>query len=107
MCRQPASSCGGSAMRCTIRRPTGADCRDIARGGLAPRLQLTQTDMRKIIAPVMLLIVAIVHGPTQAQALVSSLFPSVFPLASSEPAVLFLTGLALLSLSSVGRGRPR
>ena len=74
---------------------------------MAPRLQFTQTDMRKIIAPVMLLIVAIVHGPTQAQALVSSLFPSVFPLASSEPAVLFLTGFALLSLSSVGRGRTR
>ena len=43
----------------------------------------------------------------QAQALVSSLFPNVFPLATSEPAMLFLTGLALLSLSSVGRGRTR
>jgi hypothetical protein len=63
--------------------------------------------MRKIIAPVMLLLLAVVHGPTQAQALVSSLFPSVFPLATSEPAMLFLTGLALLSLSSVGRGRTR
>ena len=54
-----------------------------------------------------LLLIAVVHGPTQAQALVSSLLPSVFPLAMSEPAVLVLTGLALLSLSSVGRGRVR
>ena len=81
--------------------------RDIATLGMASRLHFTQTDMRKIIAPVMLLVLAIVHGPTQAQALVSSLFPSVFPLATSEPAMLFLTGLALLSLSSVGRGRSR
>lgn len=63
--------------------------------------------MRKVIAPVMLLLLAVMHGPTQAQALVSSLFPSVFPLATGEPAVLLLTGLALLSLSSVGRGRAR
>ena len=55
----------------------------------------------------MLLLLAVVHGPTQAQALVSSLFPNVFPLATSEPAMLLLTGLALLSLSSVGRGRTR
>jgi len=60
--------------------------------------------MRKVIAPVTL---SVVHGPTQARALVSSLFPSVFPLATSEPAVLLLTGLALLSLSSVGRSRIR
>jgi hypothetical protein len=63
--------------------------------------------MRKTIAPVMLLLFAVIQGPTQAQALVSSLFPNVFPLATSEPAMLFLTGLALLSLSSVGRGRTR
>ena len=81
--------------------------RDFARGFLASRLQISQTGMRKIIAPVMLLLLAVVHGPTQAQALVSSLFPNVFPLATSEPAMLFLTGLALLSLSSVGRGRTR
>jgi hypothetical protein len=63
--------------------------------------------MRKVIAPAMLLLLAVLHGPTQAQALVSSLFPNVFPLANSEPAMLFFTGLALLSLSSLGRGRPR
>jgi hypothetical protein len=81
--------------------------RDFARVRLASCLHFPQTGMRKIIAPVMLLLLAVVHGPTQAQALVSSLFPSVFPLATSEPAMLFLTGLALLSLSSVGRGRTR
>jgi hypothetical protein len=81
--------------------------RDSAKVFLASRLQFSQTGMRKIIAPVMLLLLAVVHGPTQAQALVSSLFPNVFPLATSEPAMLFLTGLALLSLSSVGRGRTR
>ena len=54
-----------------------------------------------------LLLIAVVHGPTQAQALVSSLFPCVFLLATGEPAMLLLTGLALLILSSVGRGRTR
>jgi hypothetical protein len=74
---------------------------------VASRLQFLLSNMRRVIAPVMLLLLAVVHGPTQAQALVSSLFPSVFPLATSEPATLMLTGLALLSLSSVGRGRTR
>ena len=74
---------------------------------MALRLQFLLNDMRKVIAPVMLLLIAVIHGPTQAQALVSSLFPNVFPLATSEPAMLLLMGLALLSLSSVGRGRIR
>jgi len=80
---------------------------DISLVLVASRLHLLLSEMRKVIAPVMLLFLAVVHGPTQAQALVSSLFPNVFPLATSEPAMLFLTGLALLSLSSVGRGRTR
>jgi hypothetical protein len=63
--------------------------------------------MRRIAAPVMLLLLVVLHAPTNAQALVSSLFPNVFPLASSEPATLLLTGVALLSLSSLGRGRSR
>ena len=61
--------------------------------------------MRKVIAPVMLLLLAVVHGPTQAQALVSSLFPNVFPLATSEPAMLFLTA-ARAPESRLGRPRP-
>ena len=63
--------------------------------------------MRKFVAPVLLLLLAVLHAPTQAQALVSSFFPDIFPLASSEPILLLLTGLALLSLASVGTNRPR
>jgi hypothetical protein len=55
----------------------------------------------------MLLLLAVVHAPTQAQALVSSFFPDIFPIATSEPAMLLLTGLALLSLASVGSSRQR
>jgi hypothetical protein len=53
----------------------------------------------------MLLLLAIVYAPTQAQALVFSLFPDIRPLASSEPVMLLLTGLALLTLASAGRPR--
>ena len=63
--------------------------------------------MRKIVALLLLLMLAIVHAPRQAQALVSSFFPDIFPLATSEPVMLLLTGLALLSLASVGSHRPR
>ena len=63
--------------------------------------------MRKVVAPVMLLLMAVVHAPTNAQALVSSFFPDIFPLASSEPAMLVVTGIALLSLASVGGSRQR
>jgi hypothetical protein len=63
--------------------------------------------MRKFVAPVLLLLLAVVHAPTPAQALVSSFFPDIFPLATSEPVLLLLTGLALLSLSSVSSNRPR
>jgi hypothetical protein len=38
---------------------------------------------------------------------VSSFFPDIFPLATSEPVMLLLTGLALLSLASVGSTRHR
>jgi hypothetical protein len=63
--------------------------------------------MRKIVAPLLLLLLAVVHAPRQAQALVSSFFPDIFPLATSEPVMLLLTGLALISLASVGSNRPR
>jgi hypothetical protein len=94
-----------SAARSAVHRV--AERPDISHILVAPGLHFLLSEMRKVIAPVMLLLLAVVDGPTQAQALVSSLFPNVFPLATSEPAMLFLTGLALLSLSSVGRGRPR
>ena len=64
--------------------------------------------MRKIVGPLLLLMLAVVHAPRQAQALVSSFFPDIhFPLATSEPVMLLLTGLALISLASVGSNRPR
>ena len=63
--------------------------------------------MRKIMALLTLLMLAVVHAPAQAQALVSSFFPDIFPLASSEPAMLVVTGIALLSLASVGSSRQR
>ena len=63
--------------------------------------------MRRVVAPVMLLLLAVVHAPTQAQALVSSFFPDIFPLATSEPVTLLMTGAALLSLASVGTSRQR
>lgn len=63
--------------------------------------------MRKVVAPLMLLMLAMVHAPTQAQALVSSFFPDIFPLAASEPVMLLVTGLALLGLASVASSRPR
>jgi len=54
----------------------------------------------------MLLLVVIVHTPTPAQALVLSMFQDIFPFGiTSEPVSLFLTGLALLSLSQLGHRR--
>jgi hypothetical protein len=56
--------------------------------------------MRRAVAPLMLLLLAVLHAPTQAQALVSFL-PDFF-FSTNEPATLILTGVALLSLSQVG-----
>ena len=63
--------------------------------------------VRKIVTPVILLLVAIVHAPLPAQARFFELWPYNF--ATSEPVVLFLTGIALLSLGRFGsqRGRSR
>lgn len=63
--------------------------------------------MRRVFAVLTLLLFAVVQAPTHAQALVSSFFPDVFPLTASEPAMLLLTGLALLSLGSVANSRGR
>ena len=63
--------------------------------------------MRKVLALLMLLLLAVVHAPRQAQALVSSFFPDIFPLPTSEPVMMLLTGFALLILASVGSNRPR
>jgi hypothetical protein len=63
--------------------------------------------MRRGVAAVPLLLLAIVHAPGSAQALVYSLFPDLFPPAASEPIVLLVTAAALFTLSQVGRGRAR
>jgi hypothetical protein len=50
----------------------------------------------------MVLVLAVLHAPTSAQALVSSLWPDLFTLGTSEPAALLLTGVALLFLARRG-----
>lgn len=58
--------------------------------------------MRGIVAPVMILLLVLLHAPTQAQALLFDFFPADWVhLGSSEPVTLVLTGLALLSLARV------
>ena len=47
--------------------------------------ELVQRARQGIVAPLLLLLLAVVHAPRQAQALVSSFFPDIFPLATSEP----------------------
>src|SRR3989442_124670 len=61
--------------------------------------------MRKIVTPVILLLVAVVHAPIPAQARLFELLPYNFT--TSEPVVLFLTGIALLSLGRFGSHRAR
>jgi hypothetical protein len=62
--------------------------------------------MRRALASILVLLLAVVHAPTQAQALVFSVFQDLFPFGANEPGMLFLTGLALLSLSQLGRRDP-
>ena len=59
--------------------------------------------MRKAVAVTMLLVLAVLHAPSSAQAVMSSLWPDLFPLGTSEPAVLLLTGVALLSIRRLSR----
>src|SRR4051794_17265271 len=60
--------------------------------------------MSRIIASIALLLLAVVHAPSQAQALVFSVFQDLFPFGTTnEPITLFLTGIALLSLAQLGR----
>lgn len=59
--------------------------------------------MRRLISAVMLLMLAVLHAPTQAQALFFDLLPAdLFQLSPSEPVTLLITGIALLSLARVG-----
>ena len=59
--------------------------------------------MRILICPMMILLLAVLHAPTQAQALLFDFLPADFlPLNTSEPITLLLTGVALLGLARVG-----
>ena len=60
--------------------------------------------MRRLLAASIWLLVAVVHTPTNAQAVVYSFFPDFLSL-GSQPASLFLTGVALLSLPALRRRR--
>ena len=58
------------------------------------------------MASLILLLVAIAHAPSPAQALVFSVFQDILPFGIiSEPISLFLTGLALLGLAQLGPRR--
>ena len=61
--------------------------------------------MRKAVALLMVLLLAVLHTPSSAQAFMSSLLSDFFPFGTGEPGMLFLTGLALLSLARIGSRR--
>ena len=57
--------------------------------------------MRRAIALLIVLLLAMLHAPSSAQALVSSLLPDLFAIGTTGPTTLLVTGLALLSLGRV------
>ena len=59
--------------------------------------------MRRAVSVAMILLLAVVHAPSSAQALMSSFWPDLFPLGTGEPAVLLLTGVVLLSFRRLSR----
>jgi hypothetical protein len=59
--------------------------------------------MRRAAAIVMILVLAVLHAPSSAQALMSSLWPDLFSLGTSEPVVLLMTGVVLLSFRRLSR----
>jgi hypothetical protein len=77
------------------------------RSDAVPVVEEESRVMSRIVASLALLLLAVMHAPTQAQALVFSVFGDIFPLSTSEPVMLFLIGVALLSLARVGRPRSR
>lgn len=60
--------------------------------------------MRRVVVSLLLLLLAVIHWPTQAQAVVFSVFQDLFPFNTNEPGMLLLTGVTLLSLAYLGRG---
>ena len=59
--------------------------------------------MISLLIGVSVLLLAVLHTPNSAQALMSSLLSDLFPFGTSEPGMLFLTGVALLSLARIGK----
>jgi hypothetical protein len=59
--------------------------------------------MHRAVAFLMLVLLAVLHAPSSAQALRSALLPDFFSFGTSEPVTLLLTGIALLSLARVRR----
>jgi hypothetical protein len=58
--------------------------------------------MRRFVGLVVLLVLAVLHAPSQAQALLFfDLFPSEL-ISTNEPVILLLTGVALITLARVG-----
>lgn len=57
--------------------------------------------MQRAVAVLMVLSLAVLQAPTSAQALMSSLLPDLFPIGTSEPAMLLFTGIALLALARI------
>ena len=62
--------------------------------------------MSRIVATLLVILTAVIHAPSPAQALVFSVFQELFPFGTNEPGMLFLTGITLLALARAGRQRP-
>jgi hypothetical protein len=94
-----------------MRKALQGSWRARAAPGLALTLHLARAAseevdaMRKVVAPVVVLLMGLLYAPTAAQALVPAFLSEYLPLTAAEPVGLFLTGIALLSLSRVGAGR--
>jgi hypothetical protein len=61
--------------------------------------------MRKVVAPIVVLLMGLLYAPTTAQALVPAFLSEYLHFTTAEPVGLFLTGAALLSLSRIGISR--
>jgi hypothetical protein len=59
--------------------------------------------MHRAVALLMVVLLAVLHAPSSAQALRSALLPDFFAFGTSEPVTLLLTGVALLSLARIRR----
>jgi hypothetical protein len=60
-----------------------------------------------LVAALIWLLLIVLHAPTQAQAVVFSLFPDFLSFNATESAMLVLTGVALVALAKVGVPRRR